>query len=833
MKKRSLIIGSEVYGLSGVHNDIDAISANLKQRGFENDVRVQANATRDGILGGYERLIRDTISEDIAVIYYSGHGGRVVNPNYVPAGGVSKYLQFIVPTDFSDDDFRGITSLELSFLLFKLTEKTKNIVIILDCCHSARMSRSLREATPRSLPRICSKDIGEKLTEFENQKLPESLYFESNPHALRLVATEADKSAYEYVNDQGKKVGILTESLLLALEEVGNLPATWQAVSMRVRERVMSFFPEQRPEIEGPSQRFLFATEESPRTGAVVFFYDNYKPSLRAGKILGAEIGSVYGMMPAAASTYEEEWAIARGTITEIEGAVSRIDLEFLSDSKDLVEGLLAYPLEVPFKKRAIYILDNSKDTDILTSSIVASKFLKLVEEESDSDFIVAIDEKGCCLLTCDNLALAYPEKATTEGYQLLLSRLERWARAESLRELEDGGLNAEFSFDWGRVIDNEMLSMSSGDTFHVEDRLYILFENKSETDLYIAIYDVGASGKVTLITASEPTGIKVTPGNSYLLGERGGKLVGIPAGWPKDLPNDQPGYESLIAVVSDIRQDFSALETDRIRAAKGRSSTQLEQMLSQFRTGGMRDFLPEKSHAGGTYAVERIDFELNSLPRPSSERKSVFVVDEALDAANIKVISPRSFVAPPQNIAIQLQELIVHKNRSLWNTQIRIDTLTLTGRTQGEDPYMPRTHKFGGISNEDRLPFKGLLVYHGPASKYVDFGIWVSKDTEDSESLSELLKEVANSDEFKGAATVLAGLALTGPQAAPTVAAVGAASTILYFTDHVISQAVSKSIGIYRTSFLAHERFGIGRHPTRGVIRAQDFSFSYTVQAV
>ena len=40
------------------------------------------------------------------------------------------------------------------------------------------------------------------------------------------------------------------------------------------------------------------------------------------------------------------------------------------------------------------------------------------------------------------------------------------------------------------------------------------------------------------------------------------------------------------------------------------------------------------------------------------------------------------------------------------------------------------------------------------------------------------------------------------------------------------------QSIGLYRTSFLAGEDFGIGRHPAAGLQRAQDFSFALKVEA-
>ena len=41
---------------------------------------------------------------------------------------------------------------------------------------------------------------------------------------------------------------------------------------------------------------------------------------------------------------------------------------------------------------------------------------------------------------------------------------------------------------------------------------------------------------------------------------------------------------------------------------------------------------------------------------------------------------------------------------------------------------------------------------------------------------------------------------------------------------------AVGKEIGLYRTSFLAFERFGVGRQPAEGLRQAQGIEFAYEV---
>ena len=76
------------------------------------------------------------------------------------------------------------------------------------------------------------------------------LHAESNPHAVRLVAAEADRSAYELMLEfQGKRqrMGIMTAMLCAVLDELGNARVSWRTLGMLVRERVMQRYREHNP----------------------------------------------------------------------------------------------------------------------------------------------------------------------------------------------------------------------------------------------------------------------------------------------------------------------------------------------------------------------------------------------------------------------------------------------------------------------------------------------------------------------------------------------------------------------------------------------------------
>src|SRR5689334_18580434 len=97
MTKRELVIGSQTGGLSGPIGDAERMAAMLEELGFDDkeiELCVDAKtASRSGIIEGYRRLIERTQKGDAALVYYSGHGARVLSSS----GAVSRIEGAPVP----------------------------------------------------------------------------------------------------------------------------------------------------------------------------------------------------------------------------------------------------------------------------------------------------------------------------------------------------------------------------------------------------------------------------------------------------------------------------------------------------------------------------------------------------------------------------------------------------------------------------------------------------------------------------------------------------------------------------------------------------------------
>jgi hypothetical protein len=847
MAMRALLIGSQTGGLSGVHNDVNAVADRLAGWGFATELCTGQAATRRGILERYVDLIEKTATGDPVVVYYSGHGGLAANPDYQPmtAEGVvvPRYYQFIVPADIeetTEEDFRGITSLELSALLARLTKKTKNATVILDCCHAARMSRDL-DLMPRAWPRPWFVGIAGHLKRLASQGISlDAVDVESNPDAVRLVAAAPDESAYEYTNATGQRVGLLTESFLIALEEAKGQKVSWRSLGTRVRERVLSVVPYQRPEIEGPADRLLFDVDTVELTGVLPVIVREGEPMLQGGRLLGVHVGDEYAIAPMGVEKAAPENQIARATVESVAGAVSKIRIE--PEHAAIPQGANAFPLSTTLPRRPVRINAAGEERRKLVEAINDSQHVRVAAEEDPAEVLaeVAAAQGQIDLRDPSGLSLVEPKLYSDENVLVTASNLDRFARVQAVLNLRSGeGENAlatPYQVEWGRVVEGKPQPLAHvGDLVSVGDPVYVRVANAGQAKIYFSLFDMGLAGKITLLTRSQPSGVGLLPGEDYVFGHKEGVgLTGVNLGWAAGVPRDTPRRESLLVISSDRPQDLRALEAEGMRGIKGPRTSPLQEMMEQIAWGGTRDLAAEgQPDPDVRYAVSRIDFQVAPNPAPAQD-KGAFLMDDRPEPSFL-LRMPEAKGEAPSTVAIRLKDLIVHRNRALASTEIRLDVLVVTGPSSGSagKAYEMKTANFPGIKDGDRLPFDNLLVYYGPVAHFLDMAVWVSRDQKDSLSLAELFKTELNSTEFKTAAAVLAGLAVAAPQAALVVGALGASATLVNIGTKLLLQAVGKSVGLYRTSHLAFERFGEGRHPANGLMVAQDFSFGYEIVAV
>lgn len=842
MSRKALLIGAQTGGLSGVDYDVASMDEALARRKFTVERCEGPAATRDGILHALEKLIADADRQDAIFLYYSGHGGYL--PRIKGATGPSAIdLQLIVPFDFgrsTADDFRGITSIELSWLVKRLTERAPNVVVALDCCHAAHMSRD-GDLVPRALPRPVDgafRPTAEQVRAY-NAALPSDVQAGwnplGNPNAVRLVACRPWESAYEYTNNQLQRTGVLTESLVQALNEFSNLPVSWSTLMQRVRSRVTMLVPSQRPEAEGPAERQLFETDSAEVIGAFsVAPVAADRIRLDNAPLFGAQTGDEFVVMPPSATGLDDAAAVATATVDKIGAVAAFASISLRPGWLEIPPGARAHLTKAAAPSVVVRV--DAAGTD-LTAAIEASPLLRLAADGEAGALEVQVDDQGQITIHDHAGPLHNPRPEGSVGE--VVRDLERVARATALRTLSGDGafpLKQPLTVEWGRVVGGvRELLPPSGAVLTVGERVFACVRNDGVSTVYASLLDVGVAADITHLTTFDPSGIQLAPGQEYVFGEDplSGATDGVTLSWPAGFDEAQARQETIVVLVTSAPQDVTGLTQVGVRGGEGDSlgakgfASPLDRVVAQ---AGMatRDLVTAAGPATAS-TVRTIAFELvPSAPLPPDE--ATFHRDER-PAPDLRIMT--QFVrddAGPGKVAVRLDELVIHRNRTWGGTDIRVDALVVTGHDDGHVAYHACTERFSRIHDDERLPLDRLLMYHGPAIDFLDLAIWVSRDTAGGLALGDLLQERLTSVEIQGAGMQLMSLAGGNLHAGAVLAAAGACVVLGNMAYKLLTAAVDQSVGLYRTSLLACEEFGVGRHPADGLRRAQDFSFAYSV---
>jgi hypothetical protein len=620
MPGHALVIGSQTHGLTGAHEDAERVAQALKALGLEVDLRVGGEATRDGILQGYRQLIGACAPGEAAFIYYAGHGAQ--------SQGSGGQFQFIVPADYDcskEEDFRGITSLELSGLLAELTERTRNVTVVLDCCFAARMSRGA-DLVPRALPEVPHRVVRRHVEGvYRTGTVTPVPHIESNPHAVRLAACAVDEAAYEYTNAQGLRTGVLTDAFLEVLREARGLRVSWGQVGRRVREGVLARCPQQRPELLGPARRLLFQLEELEQDQALAYYPEHNRHWLRGGRLHGVHVGNEYMVMPLGSLGPGTGQALALAQVVAVQGGSCQVELKQMK-VRTLPTGAPAFLVRSAQPRRAVALEGAWEASNPLyphlRQEFERSYLLRPVAEGEQEPTVARLRLGSHEVDVLDHAGdrVVHPLAATPGGVSEALRTVEVLARAQELRALESsegaGWILENLKVEWGKVIEGEARRLATaGQTLHSGERLYVQLSNNGSLRLYVSIFDIGVSGSITLLSTSEPSGLLLEPRWEKRLGAGwDGVLVGLEVDWPDAVPREGARPESLVLIASDRPVDLRLYETSRQRLVRGEPSS-LEQLL-QGTWGTRAGTAPGGGSSPLRYAVKHIRFWLDPHPR-------------------------------------------------------------------------------------------------------------------------------------------------------------------------------------------------------------------------
>ncbi len=742
-------------------------------------------------MDAYEHLISQARPDDAVVVYYSGHGAYARDPALaegMPGPGV---LQFIVPTDYeesSEDDFRGIANIELSLLLHRLTERTRNAVVILDCCHSEAMSRdretgAVAKVWPRAVPGYLARAHLDSLhrSGFDLSRLDPR----GNPDAVRIVACATNQRAYEAPNDDGVPMGFFTDALTRVLgaldPEARRL--SWATVGDRVRQLVLERCGVQRPDLEGPGERELFGIEPVEDVAFLSASRQRQWVRIAGAQLLGYGEGDEFAI-------YQDDDVLGVVAVEWTDGYAAFGRLHGPDPDRELPVGAHAQVVATAVPTLPVLV---DAGSDSMVRSVRADPVLRMASADDVGVVRVAAGPEGIALHDVVG-PVSYPKPTAHR----LLRDLKRIARARALLRLsEDPGmaLPAPVRVELAQVVDGVPHPLpASGAVLYHGQAVCVTVRNESDQYLYVSLLDIGVSSQVTLLNPAHPGGVPIAPGQQYVFGgdDVTGALPGLELSWPPSVPTPRPRRESIVILISEERADAAVLQQGGVRTGQPRN--RLEQQLSRLGAQDCRELTPMLTRPV-RFAVRTIDFDIVPAPAPLAE-SAVFEVDDRPNP----VVSLDETDAPAR-VAVRLPALIVHHNRVFRRPDFRLDTLVLTTGADGKVSFHTHTARFTGIVDGTRLTVDTDSLFEGEVRERLDVAVWVSADSAKKVDLS----------------------AVAGESVARVVDSVNA----------LLTSASGQVIGLYRAGFRAGERFGQARPTAERTVRTTDFTFDLSIDEV
>lgn len=617
MTHRALIIGCR-NDLAAVPYDVERVEAWLATVGFGQDTTVLLQgATRQAILAALGRLVDRTKPGDTVVIYYSGHGGRIYLPNTEPwALGrlvAPRFDQFLVPVDHDEaDQFRGIYRVELTLWIARLTAKTDNVTVILDCCFSSGMVRSLEpdpwdhgapsspwssswsssrgtEARPKRRVETWSPRVSASM-----QRLVEWLHAEGydldqqhelrNPDVVLVAASEPDEESYVYRDEDGRPASVFTDTLLKIVEREGIEGMTWDALIRTVVAAIPPRYGFQRPQVSGPRHRLIFEVEEQPRPGALTLRRRGPALWLDGGHGVGVRCGDRYRILGLFPAGEDHEATILR--VIRVKEHESELRPQ-QGQTDGLCSGLLAVPIAGgPTHVRCR--LGNGPWSAALSERLRTIPGLAVLgaDERGVVDFEIAADDRRLTLVDpAQGVALReawVPPTAGLPPWAEIVDAVKSAARGSALRALaiEGGGEHrldpSSYEIEWGVVREGERRPLERhGVHLRARDRVYLRLTSKAGT-IHASVLLVGVDRRVALWSAHDPEGIELAEGATDVVGSPAlMELRGAELDWPVDVPADGPRQACFAVILSNRRMPVTAWVTsprqrssERVRGA-------------------------------------------------------------------------------------------------------------------------------------------------------------------------------------------------------------------------------------------------------------------------
>lgn len=652
-RKHALIIGVDryplldpQYQLAGCVNDARLIRQILLQHfGFaEEDVRSlhDAQASRAAILAEMERLAESVQQDDVVFFHFSGHGSRRTSTAADEASGKDSTL---MPSDSGRRPHPNLDIVddEINAWLMRLSERTRAISLLFDCCHSGTITRDPFAARIRAAPDDSRPvaELGLALRSADRRT--------RNPAATSSWAALSDayvvmsgcrdnEYAHEFSEQRGGETirhGALTHFLSRALLSAAP-GSTWRDVFEGAQRQVNARFASQHPQIEGARDRVLFEGVDLPPMRFVsVEAVDGQQVTLAGGAAHGLQPGSQWTAYPPGTRTPRDAQPLG---VIEIERVGS------LASHGRLLQPVSALPVGArcvesqPSLSQFRIDVDLSaltpEDRALLGPRIAASAVLRVAAQPDSAQLRI---ERGPAAIASG----AAPAAAQADAWRVidrsgaeacaaigtqrsaamddLLDNLETLARYRNALALDnpDSRLQVDFRL-LAESDDGSWHTLEPGDSLNEGDSVAFEIVNRETRPVFISVLDFGLSGRIALLYPPGKSSELLAAGQTLRIGcDRRRIRLGLPNGFQSDA-----GNETFKLMLTLDESDFSWLQQGGTRAVDPSRSPLRTLFRAALGAATSRDALLDAgpSDAGtDDWAALNRTFVLRRAPQPAA----------------------------------------------------------------------------------------------------------------------------------------------------------------------------------------------------------------------
>jgi len=524
-RKFALLVGINTYRypqqvspLAGCENDAENMQALVTGK-FDfkaGDIKIlkSAQATHEEIVKAFQdHLIAQAQQDDIVVFHYSGHGSQMKDVSGDEIDGLDETLVCHDSRDPAGKVF-DVSDDEINGLLKQLSQKTKNITLIFDSCHSGTVSRDVsglaREAPkdkrqPPATPPAYA--LSERGMEDESD-----LRLKNVNYVLIAGCLSIEKS-FE-LRENGKEYGTLTYYLVEALKNAG-AKATYRDVMDKVRSRVSTKYPNQHPQLEGAAADHYVFSDSTSLAQAYILASprDNNTVTLQAGAVQGLTAGSIFDLYdPETKDFGPKQKPVAQVQLTSVAAFTS----EGTRTGKPIQPASRAVEREhqYPDLKLMIYYqgLSPSAKLRAIKAKLDQYKFIQAVAEPRGYHLLLRQDgqqivtEGGSATELSPRVSINDPAVVDT-----VVSQVKQWTKWFNVLSINNPGSADKINLTI-KVVDDRGVSRDpfanlgkAEDTLRVGEQFQFTVTNKSTRDFYISILGLSTDGSVSVLYPFEP----------------------------------------------------------------------------------------------------------------------------------------------------------------------------------------------------------------------------------------------------------------------------------------------------------------------------------------